>query len=57
METLLQLTPAQQLFILAVQVWIVVLFPWLLLTKLNHISQLLEMQFQDDDDEVYDAGS
>ncbi len=57
METLLQLTPAQQLFILAVQVWIVVLFPWLLLTKLNHISQLLEMQFQDDDDEVYDARS
>ncbi len=53
MESVLTLTPAQQILIVAVQLWLVVFFPLLILRKLNHISNLLEIQvYQDEEEEA-----
>ncbi|HRZ40710.1 MAG TPA: hypothetical protein P5246_06850 [Candidatus Omnitrophota bacterium] len=51
MESVLTLTPAQQILIVAVQLWLVVFFPLLILRKLNHISNLLEIQVYQDEEE------
>ena len=52
MENILSLTSGQQLFILGMYTWIFIIFPVLILRKLNHITQLLEVQvYGDDEDE------
>ncbi len=51
MENVLALTPAQQMLFVAIQLWLVVFFPLLILRKLNHISSLLEMQIYQDEEE------
>ncbi len=52
MESVLTFTPAQQILIVAIQLWLVVFFPLLILRKLNHICNLLEIQvYQDEEDD------
>ncbi len=52
MENILSLNVFQQLFILAVYLWMFIGFPVLLLGKLNYIASLLEAQvYQDEDDD------
>jgi len=52
MESVLTFTPAQQVLIVVIQLWLVVFFPLLILRKLNHICNLLEIQvYQDEEDD------
>jgi len=51
MENILNLTPGQSLMILALNAWIFVVFPVLVLKKLNYLTALLESQFVQDDQE------
>ncbi len=51
MENILSLTPMQQLIILAVNAWMFVVFPIVVLRKLKHITDLLEMQIDDEEEE------
>ena len=46
----LSITPMQVLLSLAFQAWIII-FPILILKKLNHIVELLHAQLEDDDHE------
>ena len=54
MESVLTLTPAQQVLIIAVQLWLVIFFPLLILRKLNRICNLLEIQVYPEEE---DGGS
>ena len=52
MENVLnQLTPLQTLFVLGLHAWIFVIFPLLVLKKLNYMTDLLESQFEDENQE------
>lgn len=48
MENVLNLTPLQSFFVLALNAWIFVVFPVLVLKKLNYMTALLESQFDDE---------
>lgn len=49
MDSVLSLTPIQQFFVLAVNVWMFLIFPILVLRKLNHITRLLETSEYEDE--------
>jgi len=50
-ENILNLTPFQSLIILALNVWIFIVFPAIVIKKLNHMTDLLEAQYLDEDKE------
>jgi len=52
MEGVLSLTPGQIIFSVAVYIWMFVVFPVLVLRKLNYITNLLEAQVYDDDEDA-----
>ena len=52
MENILNLTPGQSLIILALNAWIFVIFPVLVIRKLNYLTALLESQLVQDDQET-----
>ena len=51
MNSVIQLTPVQTVFILVIQIWIFVIFPVLVLRKLNYMTSLLEARYYEDQDE------
>lgn len=51
MENLLSITPLQALLILALNAWILIIFPILVIRKLNYLTALLESQFDEDEPE------
>ena len=51
MDNVLGLSPVHQLLILAINTWMFVIFPVLVLRKLNHITTILEAQAYDEDEE------
>ena len=58
MENVLALTPVQQFFILAMHTWMFLIFPIMVIRKLNNISNLLESQTyeEDDGDDTFEPG-
>lgn len=48
MENILNLTNTQILFLFLVEVWILIIFPVIVIRKLNYVIELLESQFQDE---------
>ncbi|MEW5895242.1 MAG: hypothetical protein AB1650_05755 [Candidatus Omnitrophota bacterium] len=55
MENVLSLSPVQQFIIIAVNAWMFVIFPVLVLRKLNRITNLLESQIDEDgEDETFE---
>lgn len=58
MENVLSLSPGQQFFVVAVNAWMFIIFPILVLRKLNHITSLIETQVYEDEDEdgTFDSG-
>jgi len=58
MENVLALTPTQQFFILAIHAWMFIIFPLLVIRKLNRITNLLETQAyeEDSEDDTFDSG-
>ena len=51
MENVFNLTPVQSFLILALNAWIFIIFPVLVLKKLNYMTTLLESQFEPGDSE------
>ena len=51
MNSIIQLTPVQTIFIFAMQLWIFVIFPVIIIRKLNYMTSLLEAQFDQGQDE------
>ena len=49
MESLLQMTPIQVAIALAVQIWMFVIFPVIIIRKLNYMTQILEAQYYRDE--------
>jgi hypothetical protein len=52
MENILNLTPGLSFVILALNAWIFVIFPVLVIKKLNYLTALLESQFVQDDQDA-----
>jgi len=48
MEQLLNLSPGQTVFLFMIQAWVLVIFPVMVIRKLNYIAALLESQLEDD---------
>lgn len=51
METILHLTPLQTFFALAVNLWMFIIFPLIVIRKINHITEILESQLESDQPE------
>ena len=51
MENFLNLSPVQYLFIFAMQAWIFVIFPVIVLRKINYLTALLEAHIDVEDDQ------
>jgi len=51
MDNMFSLTPMQSLLVLAFNAWIFVVFPVLVLRKLNYLTTLLEAQFEQNEQE------
>ena len=51
MDSVLSLSPGQQFFVVAINAWMFVIFPILVLRKLNNITGLLESQVYEEDEE------
>ena len=49
MENIFNLSPAQSFLVVALNAWIFVIFPIWVIRKLNYMTNLLEAQFQQDD--------
>ena len=49
MENMLNLTPTQLLIGAAFQIWMFVIFPIVIIRKLNYMTALLESQYAEDD--------
>ena len=45
----LNLSPAQAIVILGLQVWIFIIFPLIVIRKLNYLTRLVESQFEQED--------
>jgi len=52
MENMFNLTPVQSFIVLALNAWIFVIFPVLVIKKLNYMTTLLESQFEPTDSEA-----
>ena len=57
MESLLQMTPLQFAIALAINIWMFVIFPVLVIRKLNYMTQILEAQYYRDENQDVSAGS
>ena len=51
MENVFNLTPLQSLLVLALNAWILIIFPILVLKKLNYMTGLLEAQFEQQEED------
>ncbi|MCK5214965.1 MAG: hypothetical protein KAR05_06395 [Candidatus Omnitrophica bacterium] len=51
MENIVQLTPLQVFLALVFNVWMFVIFPVLVIKKLNYMTALLESQFEQGEEE------
>lgn len=52
MEAMLgQITPTQIFIMFAMQLWVLVIFPFLVFRKLNYLTELVESQFEDEAEE------
>lgn len=53
MENLLNFTSGQILFIIALNIWMFVIFPMIVIKKINYLTAIIESQFlpEDQDDE------
>jgi hypothetical protein len=49
MESLLQMTPLQFAIALAINIWMFVIFPIIVIRKLNYMTQILEAQYYRDE--------
>ena len=47
-----QITPVQLFFMFAIQIWSVVIFPIIVIRKMNYLTELLESQFEEDTKET-----
>jgi len=52
MENILNLTPMQSLLMLALNAWILVIFPIIVIKKLNYMTNLMEAQLDQEDQEL-----
>lgn len=50
MENVFNLTPLQSLLIIALNIWIFVIFPTIVIKKLNYMTDLLESHFYNSDE-------
>ena len=48
MENILHLSPLQAFLVVAIQIWLFVIFPVIVIRKINYITELLEAQFDED---------
>ncbi len=48
MENFLNLTPVQTFFVLLLDAWIIIIFPLIVIRKLNYLTELIESQIQDE---------
>lgn len=49
MESMLsQVTPLQMIVMFVIQIWVVVIFPVIVIRKLNYLSELVESQFEEE---------
>jgi len=48
MENILNLSPVQAFFVVLLNAWIFVIFPLIVIRKLNYLTELLESQCQGD---------
>lgn len=55
MENMINLTPAQSLLIFALNVWMFVVFPVIVIRKINYLTAIMEAQFMPDDQEEQEA--
>ena len=52
MEAMLsQVTPLQMFFMFVIQLWVVVIFPIMVIRKINYLTELVESQFEEEPDE------
>ena len=51
MENFFNLSPLQTFFVLALNAWIVIIFPVIVIRKINYLTELLESQLSDDNTE------
>ncbi len=52
MEGLLEsMTPSQKFLLLAFNVWFYIIFPVIVIRKLNYLTRIMEAQFEQDDAE------
>lgn len=53
MEAMLgQISPVQMFFMFAIQLWVVVIFPVIVLRKLKYLTELVESQFEEETEEA-----
>ena len=57
MENLLQMTLPQIAIALAINVWMYVIFPVIVIRKLNYMTQILEAQYYNEDNPDDSAGN
>ncbi len=43
-----QVTPLQMLFMVAIQLWVVIIFPVIVFRKLDYLKELIESQFEEE---------
>ncbi len=51
MENMLNLTPTQSLLVMALNVWIFVVFPMIVIRKLNYLTTMLEDHLLNEEEE------
>ena len=51
MENLLQMTPLQLSIALAINIWMFVIFPVIVIRKLNYLTEILESQYYSDENQ------
>ena len=53
MEAMLgQISPIQMFIMFVVQIWVVVIFPIMVLRKINYLTELVESQFEEETTEA-----
>ena len=51
MDSLLQMSPLQFAIALAINIWMFVIFPVIVIRKLNYMTQILEAQYYSDENQ------
>lgn len=46
------ISPLQMVFLVVLQVWFYIVFPILVLRKLNYLTQLMQNQFEENEEDV-----